>query len=134
MVERLDVEFQSEGTTVRGWLYVADESNRSPAVVLAGGWCYVREIVMPVYAKAFAEAGDEGDPEALAALIYILHMRDRIKIPFDDIDLDFKNFSMEPTEQEIKDMEAAIAELEDPKEEAEQDETLTPSGPTSEAD
>jgi len=84
--------------------------------------------------KAFAEAGDEGDPEALAALIYILHMRDRIKIPFDDIDLDFKNFSMEPTEQEIKDMEAAIAELEDPKEEAEQDETLTPSGPTSEAD
>lgn len=57
MVKRLDVEFQSEGTTVRGWLYVADESNRSPAVVLAGGWCYVREIVMPVYAKAFAEAG-----------------------------------------------------------------------------
>ena len=54
MVKRLDVEFQSEGTTVRGWLYVANESNRSPAVVLAGGWCYVREIVMPVYAKAFA--------------------------------------------------------------------------------
>ena len=57
MVKRLDVEFQSEGTTVRGWLYVANESHRSPAVVLAGGWCYVREIVMPVYAKAFAEAG-----------------------------------------------------------------------------
>jgi hypothetical protein len=57
MAKRLDVEFQSEGTTVRGWLYVANESNRSPAVVLAGGWCYVREIVMPVYAKAFAEAG-----------------------------------------------------------------------------
>ncbi len=53
MVKRLDVEFQSDGTTVRGWLYVANESNRSPAVVLAGGWCYVREIVMPVYAKAF---------------------------------------------------------------------------------
>ena len=57
MVKRLDVEFQSEGTKVRGWLYVANESHRSPAVVLAGGWCYVREIVMPVYAKAFAEAG-----------------------------------------------------------------------------
>jgi gamma-glutamylcyclotransferase (GGCT)/AIG2-like uncharacterized protein YtfP len=54
MVKRLDVEFQSEGNTVRGWLYVANESNRSPAVVLAGGWCYVREIVVPVYAKAFA--------------------------------------------------------------------------------
>jgi uncharacterized protein len=57
MVKRLDVEFQSEGTTVRGWLYVTSESKRSPTVVLAGGWCYVREIVMPVYAMAFAEAG-----------------------------------------------------------------------------
>ncbi|MAY63496.1 MAG: alpha/beta hydrolase [Rhizobiales bacterium] len=57
MVKRLDVEFQSEGDTVRGWLYLADESKRSPTVVLAGGWCYVREIVMPVYAQAFAEAG-----------------------------------------------------------------------------
>jgi cephalosporin-C deacetylase-like acetyl esterase len=26
-------------------------------VVLAGGWCYVRELVMPYYAEAFAEAG-----------------------------------------------------------------------------
>lgn len=57
MVKRLDVEFQSEGDTVRGWLYLADRSKRSPTVVLAGGWCYVREIVMPVYAQAFAEAG-----------------------------------------------------------------------------
>lgn len=57
MVKRLDVEFQSEGDTVRGWLYLAEESKRSPTVVLAGGWCYVREIVMPVYAQAFAEAG-----------------------------------------------------------------------------
>ena len=68
--------------------------------------------------KAFAEAGDEGDPEALAALIYVLHMRDRIKLPFDDVDLDFKKFSMEATEQEIKEAEAALAELDedDPKE------------------
>ena len=57
MVKRMDVEFQSEGDTVRGWLYVADESKESPTVVLAGGWCYVREIVMPIYAQAFAEAG-----------------------------------------------------------------------------
>jgi uncharacterized protein len=56
-VKRVDVEFQSEGTTVRGWLFLANESTRSPAVVLAGGWCYVREIVMPTYAQAFAEAG-----------------------------------------------------------------------------
>jgi hypothetical protein len=67
--------------------------------------------------KAFAEAGDEGDPEALAALIYVLHLRDRIKVPFDDVDLDFTKFSMEMTEQETKDAEAALAaEDEDPKE------------------
>lgn len=57
MVKRVDVEFRSEGVTCRGWLYLTDENKRSPAVVLAGGWCYVREIVMPTYAKAFAEAG-----------------------------------------------------------------------------
>jgi hypothetical protein len=54
--------------------------------------------------KAFAEAGDEGDPEALAALIYVLHKRDKILIPFDDVDLDFTKFTMEPTEQELKEL------------------------------
>ena len=57
MTKRVDVEFQSEGVTCRGWLYLADSAKKSPTVVLAGGWCYVREIVMPTYAKAFAEAG-----------------------------------------------------------------------------
>ena len=67
--------------------------------------------------KAFAEAGDEGDPEALAALIYVLHKRDRITIPFDDVDLDFAKFTMEPTEQELKEVEAALADTDDdPKE------------------
>lgn len=56
-MERLDVAFQSEGTTCRAWLYRAAGAARAPAVILAGGWCYVREIVMPVYARAFAEAG-----------------------------------------------------------------------------
>ena len=32
-------------------------------VVLAGGWCYVRELVMPYYAEAFADAG-------VAALVF----------------------------------------------------------------
>jgi hypothetical protein len=66
--------------------------------------------------KAFAEAGDEGDPEALAALIYVLHNRDKIKIPFDDVDLDFTKFTMEPTEQELKELAAAEEDAdEDPK-------------------
>ena len=57
MVSRLDVEFKSEGATVRAWFYKADGDGPRPAVVLAGGWCYVREIVMPTYAQAFAQAG-----------------------------------------------------------------------------
>jgi uncharacterized protein len=57
MVSRLDVEFKSEGETVRAWFYKADGDGPRPAVVLAGGWCYVREIVMPTYAQAFAQAG-----------------------------------------------------------------------------
>ncbi len=60
---RLDVEFLSEGTTVRGWLYLPDGEGPHPAVVLAGGWCYVRELVMPHYAAQFAENG-------LAALVF----------------------------------------------------------------
>jgi uncharacterized protein len=57
MARRVDVEFQSEGETCRGWLFLADGDAPKPAVVLAGGWCYVREIVMPTYARMFAEAG-----------------------------------------------------------------------------
>jgi uncharacterized protein len=62
-MQRLDVEFGSEGTTVRGWLYLPDGDGSHPAVVLAGGWCYVRELVMPYYAEAFVARG-------LAALVF----------------------------------------------------------------
>jgi uncharacterized protein len=60
---RFDVEFQSEGTTCRGWFYRPDGTGPFPAVALAGGWCYVRELVMPYYAEAFAAAG-------IAALVF----------------------------------------------------------------
>lgn len=62
-MQREDVEFQSEGTTVRGWLYRPEGAGPTPGVVLAGGWCYVRELVMPYYAEAFAAAG-------IAALVF----------------------------------------------------------------
>jgi len=82
--------------------------------------------------KAFAEAGDEGDPEALAALIYVLHKRDRITIPFEDVDLDFSKFTMEPTEEEKREYE----ELEQ-RMKAEADNAQAPkvelSGPTKKA-
>lgn len=60
---RIDVEFASEGTTVRGWLYLPEGPGPHPAVVLAGGWCYVRELVMPYYAAEFAGKG-------VAALVF----------------------------------------------------------------
>ena len=54
---REEIEFQSEGQVCRGWLYHDPDAGPRPAVVLAGGWCYVREIVMPTYAEAFQAAG-----------------------------------------------------------------------------
>lgn len=54
---REDVEFPSEGLTCRAWLYHDGSGEPRPTIVLAGGWCYVREIVMPTYAEAFLDAG-----------------------------------------------------------------------------
>lgn len=59
-------------------------------------------------AEQFARAGDDGDPDALAALICILHKRDKINIALDDVDVDFEDFDMEVTAEE----KAAIEELE----------------------
>lgn len=59
---------------------------------------------------AFAEASEEGDPEALAAMLYILHKRDKITVDFEEIDLDLNDFDMKETEQEKKDRLKAEAE------------------------
>jgi pimeloyl-ACP methyl ester carboxylesterase len=57
-ISREDVSFSSEGQTCRGWLYrPGGPPGAGPAVVLAGGWCYVREIVMPSYAESLARHG-----------------------------------------------------------------------------
>jgi dienelactone hydrolase len=60
---RQDVAFQSEGDRIEAFLYVPDGVEKPPVVVLAGGWCYVKELVQPFYAEAFAEAG-------IAALLF----------------------------------------------------------------
>jgi fermentation-respiration switch protein FrsA (DUF1100 family) len=61
---RTDVEFQSGGTTVRGHFYTPDDGEGPfPVVVMAGGWCYVKELVQPDYAAKFVEAG-------IAALVF----------------------------------------------------------------
>ncbi len=65
---RKDVEFQSKGETCRGWLYTPDSGEGPfPAVVMAGGWCYVRELVMPHYAEFFTKAIGGSFPTQLPA-------------------------------------------------------------------
>jgi uncharacterized protein len=55
---RQDIEFNSEGVTIRGWLFTPDEGEGPfPTVIMAGGWCYVKEIVQPHYAEMFSQAG-----------------------------------------------------------------------------
>ncbi len=57
-MERRTVYFHSEGDQIEAFLYLpSDMSTPPPVVVLAGGWCYVKELVQPIYAEAFAEAG-----------------------------------------------------------------------------
>ena len=61
---RRDIEFKSKGETCRGWLYTPDKRKGPfPTVIMAGGWCYVKEIVMPNYADYFVREG-------FAALIF----------------------------------------------------------------
>src|SRR5438874_8263465 len=55
---RRDVEFPSQGDLCRGWLITPETGAPPyPAVVMAGGWCYVKEIVMPHYAEYILRAG-----------------------------------------------------------------------------
>lgn len=57
-MEQRSIEFPSRGETCRGVLLVPDGATGPlPAVVMAGGWCYVKEVVMPKYAKYIVDAG-----------------------------------------------------------------------------
>jgi fermentation-respiration switch protein FrsA (DUF1100 family) len=58
-----EVEFRSEGTTVRADLLLPDGDGPHPVVVMAGGWCYVKELRQPQYAEEFVRRG-------FAALIF----------------------------------------------------------------
>lgn len=57
------VEFNSEGVTLRGNLYLPEGDGPFPTIVMAGGWCYVKELIQPDYAQYFVDAG-------FAALIF----------------------------------------------------------------
>jgi cephalosporin-C deacetylase-like acetyl esterase len=58
-----DVEFKSCGVTIKAHLYMPEGAGPHPIVVMAGGWCYVKELVQPEYAKVFAASG-------IAALVF----------------------------------------------------------------
>jgi fermentation-respiration switch protein FrsA (DUF1100 family) len=61
---RHDIEFDAEGTTLRGWLYVPDGApGPAPTVVMSHGYSAVKELFLDAFAEVFAEAG-------MCALVY----------------------------------------------------------------
>lgn len=56
---RRDIEFQSEGATLRGWLYCLDDTatRRRPAVIMAHGFSATRHMTTDKYALVLFEAG-----------------------------------------------------------------------------
>src|ERR687889_2239821 len=61
---RQDVEFDAEGVTLRGWLYLPDgAASPVPTIVMAHGFSAVKEMYLDAFAEAFAAGG-------LGALVY----------------------------------------------------------------
>ena len=57
---RRNVAFKSEGALCRGWLEIPGDlkaGERRPGIVLANGFSAVKEMGLPGYTRAFAEAG-----------------------------------------------------------------------------
>ncbi len=55
---RRDVEFDAEGTTLRGWFHAAEgAASSAPVIVMAHGFSAVKEMYLDEYAEAFARAG-----------------------------------------------------------------------------
>ncbi|MDQ1714718.1 MAG: uncharacterized protein QOC60_663 [Frankiaceae bacterium] len=51
------VRFGSDGVELEGLLFLPEGRGPHPIVVMAGGWCYVKELVQPRYARVFQDAG-----------------------------------------------------------------------------
>lgn len=61
---RRDIEFDAEGTTIRGWLYTPDGGGGPhPTIVMAHGYSAVKEMYLDTFAEAFSSAG-------LAAVVF----------------------------------------------------------------
>ena len=58
MAMRQDIEFDAEGVTLRGWLYLPDGASGPVAtVVMAHGFSAVKEMYLDSFAEAFAAGG-----------------------------------------------------------------------------
>lgn len=57
MGDRQDIQFISEGLKCAGWFFKASGMDKAPCVILAHGFCGVKELRLDAYAKAFVEAG-----------------------------------------------------------------------------
>jgi fermentation-respiration switch protein FrsA (DUF1100 family) len=60
---RRDIEFDADGTALRGWFYSRKAGTPGPVVVMAHGFSLVKEAYLDRYAERFVEAG-------LAVLVY----------------------------------------------------------------
>jgi hypothetical protein len=60
---RKDIQIDGQGTTLRGWLYLPDQGENYPLVVLAHGWAATKEMYLDDYAELFSRAG-------IAALVF----------------------------------------------------------------
>ncbi|HHO76024.1 MAG TPA: alpha/beta hydrolase [Deltaproteobacteria bacterium] len=56
-MEREDIEFLSEGLRCKGWFFRSLVKNRPYCIVIAHGFCGVKEMRLDTYAGAFADAG-----------------------------------------------------------------------------
>ena len=55
---RQDIEFDAEGVTLRGWLYLPDgAAGPVPSIVMAHGFSAVKEMYLDAFAEAFAASG-----------------------------------------------------------------------------
>lgn len=53
-----DIEFDAEGTTIRGWFFpAAGTTDRAPTVVMAHGFTAVKEMELDRYAEVFSAGG-----------------------------------------------------------------------------
>lgn len=57
MAERKRIQFLSGGVKCAGWFYKSSGNENAPCVILAHGFCGIKEMRLDAYAEKFSEAG-----------------------------------------------------------------------------